>query len=144
MSLLTDDEKSLLVLEHLGPKALVHDTMSLLEAFELGLKVAETEVIKKLAAGVDVEPDGTVEVVSDTFMFRPGDTVTHEPAYSLDQLQTAIAAARVKVLNEAAKAIHNLPSNSERCADLQLPLQAWDEALEDAERAVRALIGANK
>lgn len=137
MSLLTDDEKSLLVLEHLGPKALAHDTMSLLEAFEIGLKVAETEVIKKLAAGVDVEPDGTVEVVSDTFMVRPGDTVTHEPAYSLDQLQTAIAAARVMAIKEAAKVCEN-----ESCSC------CWTEdATEMASHlqdAIRALIGANK
>lgn len=90
----------------------------------------EAAVIKKLAAGVDVEP------------FRTD--ADGEEVYVVHQLHTAIATARVMALNEAAKAIHNLPSNSERCADLQLPLQAWDEALEDAERAVLALIRANK
>ena len=97
----------------------------------------EAAVIKKLAAGVDVEPRYHITTDCDS-------KIKHIPHYTPDQLQTAIAAARVMALNEAAKAIHNLPSNSERCADLQLPLQAWDEALEDAERAVLALIRANK
>jgi len=59
--------------------------MSLLEAFELGLKVAEQEVIKRLAAGVSVEPkpDG-YDPMSDQYLYKH------------DKFTAAIAAARVQ------------------------------------------------
>lgn len=110
MNVLTDNEKGLLVLEHLGPKALAHDTMSLLEAFELGLKVAEQEVIKRLAAGVSVEPVAhqridpeTKERVwdEDSFTSHPNDFDESMPLYTA----TAIAAARVQENERCARTL---------------------------------------
>ena len=50
MSLLSDDDKALLALEHLGPAALAGDTMSLYDCFQLALDVAEKAVLAKLAS----------------------------------------------------------------------------------------------
>ena len=38
---LTDDARGLLVIEHLGPNALLHKPMSIYEAFRLGIDAAE-------------------------------------------------------------------------------------------------------
>lgn len=124
MNVLTDNEKGLLVLEHLGPKALAHDTMSLLEAFELGLKVAEQEVIKRLAAGVSVEPvnnDLADDISAIDCMYRGDPSYEHDAYYmreqavklvrngymlvTLDQLTTAIAAARVQENERCARTL---------------------------------------
>jgi hypothetical protein len=56
MSLLTDDDKALLVLEHLGPAALAGDTMSLYDCFQLALDVAEKAILAKLASAELPEP----------------------------------------------------------------------------------------
>jgi hypothetical protein len=48
--LLTDDDKALLVLEHLGPAALAGDKMSLYDCFHLALDVAEKSLLAKLAS----------------------------------------------------------------------------------------------
>lgn len=61
MSLLTDDDKALLVLEHLGPAALAGDTMSLYDCFQLALDVAEKAVLAKLGTMELPEPDITLE-----------------------------------------------------------------------------------
>ena len=50
MSLLSDDDKALLALEHLGPAALAGDTMSLYDCFQLALDDAEKAVLAKLAS----------------------------------------------------------------------------------------------
>jgi len=57
MSLLTDDDKALLVLEHLGPAALAGDTMSLYDCFQLALDVAEKAILEKLASAELPEPE---------------------------------------------------------------------------------------
>lgn len=56
MSLLSEDDKALLVLEHLGPAALASDTMSLYDCFQLALDVAEKAVLAKLASAELPEP----------------------------------------------------------------------------------------
>ena len=56
MSLLSDDDKALLALEHLGPAALAGDTMSLYDCFQLALDVAEKAVLAKLASAELPEP----------------------------------------------------------------------------------------
>ncbi|MDH4481444.1 MAG: hypothetical protein QE279_01905, partial [Rhodoferax sp.] len=56
MQLLTDDDKALLVLEHLGPAALAGDTMSLYDCFQLALDVAEKALLAKLGAMELPEP----------------------------------------------------------------------------------------
>ena len=56
----------------------------------------EAATIKRLAAGVSVEPVGECTVPTDTYVVHPGDTVKLIDAYSHDQLQTAIAAARAQ------------------------------------------------
>lgn len=56
MSLLSDDDKALLVLEYLGPAALAGDTMSLYDCFQLALDVAENAVLEKLASAELPEP----------------------------------------------------------------------------------------
>ena len=56
MSLLSDDDKALLVLEYLGPAALAGDTMSLYDCFQLALDVAEKAVLAKLASAELPEP----------------------------------------------------------------------------------------
>lgn len=50
MRLLSDDDKALLVLEHLGPAALAGDKMSLYDCFYLALDVAEPAILAKLAS----------------------------------------------------------------------------------------------
>jgi hypothetical protein len=81
MSLLSDDDKALLVLEHLGPAALAGDTMSLYDCFQLALDVAEKAILAKLASAELPEP-----VVIDK----------HESGYEIrgykkDQLRQAYA-----------------------------------------------------
>lgn len=79
MNLLSDDDKALLVLEHLGPAALAGDTMSLYDCFQLALDVAEKAVLAKLAAKELPEPfhlwrheDACGdEVARPTPMYRP-------------------------------------------------------------------------
>ena len=39
---LTDDARGLLVVEHLGPNALLHKPMSIYDAFHMGIDAAET------------------------------------------------------------------------------------------------------
>lgn len=56
MSLLSDDDKALLALEHLGPAALAGDTMSLYDCFQLALDVAEKAILAKLASAELPEP----------------------------------------------------------------------------------------
>lgn len=87
----------------------------------------EAALIKKLAAGVDVEPRYHITTDCDS-------KIKHIPHYTPDQLQTAIAAARVKAIEEAAKLCdaHTVDDTlvgvgiSKSCADM-----------------IRALIGAN-
>jgi len=137
MNVLTDNEKGLLVLEHLGPKALAHDTMSLLEAFELGLKVAEQEVIKRLAAGVSVEPVASFWRERNQSLY-PGISIgltTAGDALPLGERHklydaTAIAAARVQ--------------ENERI--VELCKKRWkggypQEVIDDLVIAIRALLG---
>lgn len=83
MSLLSDDDKALLVLEHLGPAALAGDTMSLYDCFQLALDVAEKAVLAKLASAELPEPLKTY----------PKSKNVKNPfsVYSADQLRQAYA-----------------------------------------------------
>lgn len=91
----------------------------------------EAAVIKKLAAGVDVEPVayGAMNKQGDlTSTLKRRDGWRTLPLYTVE----AIAAARVKALNEARDIVLNfqagwVPDGFTECAD-----------------AIRALIGANK
>ena len=84
MSLLTDDDKALLVLEHLGPPHLLAtrlagDKMSLYDCFHLALDVAEKSLLAKLASAELPEP------------FPAGYIAQTEYFYTADQLRQAYA-----------------------------------------------------
>jgi hypothetical protein len=81
MSLLSDDDKALLVLEHLGPAALAGDTMSLYDCFQLALDVAEKAILAKLASAELPEPN----------YFQPQIFDKKKPYYTADQLRQAYA-----------------------------------------------------
>lgn len=69
-------------------------------------RAIEAAVIRKLAAGVSVEPDGwrTQEYI--------GAPSQQEPYYNADQLSTALAAARVQMNEECAELVaHRMDIN---------------------------------
>ena len=92
---------------------------------ELFARAIEAAVIKALAQGVSVEPNG-YDPLSDQYLYKQ------------DTLQTAIAAARVAALEEAAKVC-------DRTASDYKGMFAEDESLyiaaTDCAKAIRALIG---
>ena len=103
-------------------------------------KAASDFTIKKLAAGVSVEPheyvwnpDGTFNIGQERCLSSntgPCHGWEIYPIYSDDELTTAIAAARVQAIEECAK----------RMNDWRLhPMD--DRNLCDAEAAIRALLG---
>lgn len=59
-------------------------------------RAVEKAVIAKLAAEVGVEPLYYTTITADA-------RTIHNPYYTIEQLQTAIAAARVQALEEAAR-----------------------------------------
>lgn len=82
MSLLTDDDKSLLLIEHLGPGALAGDKMSLYDCFNLALDVAEKAVLAKLAV---------MELPETVVIDRHIPTGTVIRGYTADQLRQSYA-----------------------------------------------------
>lgn len=111
-------------------------------------KAASDFTIKKLAAGVSVEPheyvwnpDGTFNIGQERCLSSntgPCHGWEIYPIYSDDELNTAIAAARVQALEEAAKVC-------DRTASDYKGMFAEDESLyiaaTDCAKEIRALIG---
>ena len=88
MSLLSDDDKALLVLEHLGPAALAGDTMSLYDCFQLALDVAEKAVLAKLASAELPEPVANISASQKGCI---GFVRPDKPYYTAAQLHEAHA-----------------------------------------------------
>ena len=113
MSVLTHEEA-----KKLRDSTCMNDPLALIHATELA-------VLSKLAAGVSVEPNG-YDPLSDQYLYKQ------------DTLQTAIAAARVAALEEAAKVC-------DRTASDYKGMFAEDESLyiaaTDCAKEIRALIG---
>jgi hypothetical protein len=89
--ILTDDAKSLLVMEHIGPTALAHGTMSIYDAFMLALEVGEKATI---AAIREREPAvwrwGVPRLAHNSFEWRYSLSKTNEraiPFYSLENVE---------------------------------------------------------
>ena len=127
-------------------------------------RAIESEVIAKLAAGVSVEPvahvkfwaaqhispDGGVEADEGLEVCRPGeigmDGVAAEPVFTLSQLQTEIAAARVQENERCAKVCEGIADEYQRRDGHKFP-ELKDDAQTGAsscEAAIRALIGGPK
>ena len=123
MNLLTDDEINTMADEYLENYRIAAGC-----ALNFGRDV-EQAVLSKLTAGVSMEP--VHHIMSD------GVSIGY---YSLDQLTTAIAAARCQALEEAAK-------ECDRTASDYKGMFAEDESLyiaaTDCAKEIRALIGAN-
>jgi len=86
VNLLTDDDKSLLLIEHLGPGALAGDKMSLYDCFNLALDVAEKALLTKLA-GMEL-PDPVEKVLSESNGWT-GVSYPRKNYYTADQLRQA-------------------------------------------------------
>ena len=139
MNILNDEEIAAAVAEYLAPEADdMHHIMRYTEAIEAA-------VIRKLSAGVSVEPVA--------YRMQPNDTahrslekslnfhkVHVRPDWTIDPLYTAtaIAAARVQALEEAAK-------ECDRTASDYKGMFAEDESLyiaaTECAKEIRALIG---
>ncbi len=99
-------------------------------------RAIEAEVIRKLAAGVSVEPAYTVESCTlsrSRDCCRSIQCKRKIDVFTLDQLTTAIAAARVQALEEAVKVCEGASSYLEHQQHLL--------ASRDCANAIRALIG---
>ena len=88
-------------------------------------KAASDFTIKKLAAGVSVEPDGwrTQEYI--------GAPSQQEPYYNADTFNTAIAAARVQAINDCAEELDGMKCNNKTATS----------AIKQCAEAIRALLG---
>ena len=82
--------------------------------------------VAKLSAGVSVEPHYHNRIKADG-------TIVYVPWYTPDQLQTAIAAARVQAINECAKVC-----DEHQGRDVS---PAWNTSAMHCAGAIRALIG---
>jgi hypothetical protein len=95
--ILTTDEKLKLATKYMdAPGTLVNET--------------EAAVIAKLTAGVSVEPVGYLNVIAkfgqDFFTASPADE-SSKAVYHIYEMQTAIAAARCKAIEECARLIES-------------------------------------
>jgi hypothetical protein len=88
MSLLTDDEKAMLVIENLGPAALAGDKMSIYDCFHIALDVAERAVLAKLGGAELPEPWGRMDARG---RLLADNDASGDPLYTADQLRQAFA-----------------------------------------------------
>ena len=146
MNVLTHEEA-----KKLRDSTCMNDPLALIHATELA-------VLAKLSQGVSVEPDltackvrgylgpgmmcGQVIVGDKSCGNRTSPCEYKAPYFTADQLQAAIAAARVAAINECAKV----------CMDLELAdryksmvsTDDWNAGTLDCESAIRNLIGGSK
>jgi hypothetical protein len=115
---LTDDDKSMLLVDYMGPHALTGETMNLLTAFNLGVEQGIAKFKEK----------NTPPVVPQ------GEPVAGSPSW--EAFDIAIQAAIEATKEKAAKLIDSLYKHDRKSSGYD---EGWNDALDIAEQAIRSM-----